>query len=102
MTESKSVDFDDLLAVCASKNNTNVSLVDFEVPCQKVADGLVCGAFYGGRLDFDFQASVGEVRYAFALASRVDLDVYAHFLAEHLVSGIERRDGTFVCHLDCV
>ena len=49
-----------------------------EVFRDQLANGLVRGAIDRRGLDFDFEAPVGLRRYAFALATRMYLDVYSH------------------------
>ena len=52
---------------------------------QEFADGFVRRPIYRRSLDFDLVASVRELRYAFALAPGMYLDVYSHkVLGEHV------------------
>ncbi len=71
-------DFDDFLVVGGAEDDFHVALMHLEVLCEQFADGLVRGAFHGGRLHFDLEASVGLRGHAFALAPRMYLDVDAH------------------------
>ena len=75
---SLSSHFDDLLVASAPQHDFNIPLVDFEVICNKFADGFVGRPVYGWGLDIHLETSVGQGRDAVTFAPRMDLDVDAH------------------------
>lgn len=70
--------FDDLFVVRRTHHDRNISLVHVEMLCDEFANRFVRGSIDRWGFDLDFVASVGLLRDAFALATRMYLDVDSH------------------------
>ena len=52
--------------------------MNVKVLCNEFADGFIRGSIDWRRLDFDFEAPVGLLRYAFTFTACMYFDIYSH------------------------